>query len=213
MGLRSRLLEIPIVYDALQSSVYRKWSSDWIVTQLINASAGMRVLDVGCGTGNIVNEIPAVTYVGIDHNQDYIDKATRKHGSLGRFLALDVNDAAFREIGQFDRVLLLAVLHHLSDDECLTLLPKLQHVLAPDGLLITLDPAIDEDQHPIAALLARIDRGRYSRSAVGYRDLIERSFGIESGVVRHDLLRVPYTMAAFRARRLDFVQSPPKRVE
>jgi hypothetical protein len=44
-----------------------------------------------------------------------------------------------------------------------------------------------------------LDRGRFTRSAAGYRELIKTSFVIEAEVVRHDLLRVPYTHAAYRA--------------
>jgi len=161
------------------------------------------VLDVGCGTGEIISGLPEVTYVGIDHNHEYITKAIKRHGTRGRFLVLDVNDAEFKALGQFDRILLLAVLHHLGDEECLRMLPNLHEALAPGGLLVTLDPAIVRGQHPIARLLARLDRGRYARSVARYRALIEKSFTIESEIVRHDLLRVPYTMAAFRARRHD----------
>jgi hypothetical protein len=44
-----------------------------------------------------------------------------------------------------------------------------------------------------------LDRGRFTRSAAGSRELIKTSFVIEAEVVRHDLLRVPYTHAAYRA--------------
>jgi len=203
VGLRSRLLEIPIVYDLFTHGIGRPESKSWVADDLIQAKPGMTVLDVGCGTGKIVAELPEVTYIGIDHNHDYITKANHRLGTRGKFLVIDVNDAAFKALGQFDRILLIGVLHHLSDEECLRMLPKLHEALAPDGVLITFDNAIERGQHPVARLLAKLDRGRYSRSVARYRTLIEKSFAVESEIVRHDLLRIPYTHAAFRARRRD----------
>ncbi len=203
MGLRSRLLEIPIVYETLQNGVVRPELRSWRADDLIEVKPRMTVLDVGCGTGKILTDLPEVTYIGIDHNHDYITKANHRHGTRGRFLVIDVNDAAFKALGQFDRILLIGVLHHLSDEVCLRMLSKLHDALAPDGLLVTMDPAIEKSQHPVARLLAKLDRGRYARSTARYRALIEKSFAVESEIVRHDLLRIPYTHAAFRARRRD----------
>jgi 2-polyprenyl-3-methyl-5-hydroxy-6-metoxy-1,4-benzoquinol methylase len=113
---------------------------------------------------------------------------------------IDVNDAQFQELGKFDRVLLLGVLHHLDDSECKSLLAALQAVLKPDGFLVTFDNAFVDGQHPIARALAKSDRGRYARTPQQYRSLIETSFVVESEIIRHDLMRVPYTHVAFRAR-------------
>lgn len=203
MGLRSRLLEIPIVYETLQNVLRRPECKSWVPHCLIEANPGITVLDVGCGIGKILTDLPEVTYVGIDHNHSYIAKATQSHGSRGRFLVLDVDDAPFKALGQFDRILLLGVLNHLSDKECLRMLPKLHEALAPDGLLVAFDCAIEKGQHPIARLLAKLDQGRYARSTARYRDLLEMTFAIKSETVRHDLLRVPYTVVAFRAQRCD----------
>jgi 2-polyprenyl-3-methyl-5-hydroxy-6-metoxy-1,4-benzoquinol methylase len=212
VGLRSRLLEIPIIYETLQNGIIRPEGRDWLAADFIGAARGMTVLDVGCGTGDIVSRLHDASYIGIDHNPRYIRTATERYGRRGKFTVLDVNDAAFKALGKFDRILLIGVLHHLTDAECLRLLPRLREVLKPEGRLITIDPAVEIGQHPIALMLARLDRGRYTRSATGYRELIKTSFVIETEVVRHDLLRVPYTHAAFRATRLDAAQPPLDRI-
>lgn len=199
MGLRTRLMEIPIVYDLFTNGLGRSGTRTWFSDEFICASDGMRVLDVGCGTASILALLPDVEYIGIDHNPKYIDKARLLHGDRGDFQTIDVNDARIGELGQFDRVLLLGVLHHLSDSECLALLAALQTVLRNGGQLITFDNALVHGQHPIARALAKLDRGRYARSPQQYRFLIETSFVVESEVVRHDLLRVPYTHVAYRA--------------
>jgi len=200
MGSRTWLLEIPIVYDLFQDGLTRSETRTWFSDQVICASDGMRILDVGCGTASILSLLPNVEYIGIDHNPKYIAKARVSHGDRGEFRSVDVNDAQFRTLGKFDRVLLLGVLHHLNDDECIKLFSALRQALREDGQLVTFDNALVSGQHPIARLLAKLDRGRYARTPQQYRSLIETSFVVESEIIRHDLLRVPYTHVAFRAR-------------
>jgi hypothetical protein len=49
-------------------------------------------------------------------------------------------------------------------------------------------------------VFSKLDRGRFSRSPDGYRSIVESTFEIEQEVIRHDLMRVPYSHAVFRAR-------------
>jgi len=198
MGLRTWLMEIPIVYDLFQDGLSRSGTRTWLSNQVICASDGMRILDVGCGTAPILSLLPNVEYVGIDHNPKYIAKARVTHGDRGEFRSVDVNDAQFRTLGQFDRVLLLGVLHHLNDDECIKLFSALRQALGEGGHLVTFDNALVSGQHPIARALAKLDRGQHSRTPQQYRSLIETSFVVESEIIRHDLLRVPYSHIAFR---------------
>jgi len=200
MGLRSRLLKVPLVYEILTNGLGKPGGREWLVNEVIRAEPGMRVLDVGCGTANILNFLPEVTYVGIDHNPDYIAKARQVFESRGTFIAVDVNDDAFRQVGSFDRVIMLGVLHHLNDNECTRLMQSVFKCMAPTAKLITFDNALVKHQHVVARLLAKADRGRFSRSPEGYRALIETAFEIKTEVVRHDLMRVPYSHVAFVAQ-------------
>ena len=198
MGLRSRLLEIPIIYELLQNGLARPDMKSWLVADVIKTAPGMKVLDVGCGTANILSELHNVSYLGVDHNPKYLDKARSRFGTRGRFEVSDVNDSSFAKFGTFDCVLLLGVMHHLNDGEIKKLMTSLSKCLTKDGFLVTFDNAIIEGQHPIARFLAKADRGRFSRSPENYRRLLEPCFRVEREVIRHDLLRVPYTHVAFR---------------
>lgn len=200
MGLRARLLQIPLVYELLTYGLAKPDTNRWLTDDVIQIAPGMRVLDVGCGTAGILSLLPEVNYLGIDHNPRYIEKARSVYGSRGRFEVLDVNDPSFKNLGTFDRVLVLGVLHHLNDAECGRLMGVLSTCLSPGGRLITFDNTLVEGQHPIARALSKLDRGRYSRNPAGYRRIIESHFEIDYDVVRHDLMRVPYSHATFRAR-------------
>ena len=199
MGLRARLLQIPFVYELLTYGLARPDTNRWLTDELIKIAPGMTVLDVGCGTAGILSLLPDVSYLGIDHNPKYIEKARSVFGARGTFEVLDVNDPSFKNLGTFDRVLVLGVLHHLDDAECERLMGALSTCLSPGGRLITFDNTLAEGQHPVARALSKLDRGRYSRNPAGYRKIIESHFAIECDIVRHDLMRVPYSHAAFRA--------------
>lgn len=202
MGLRAQLLKAPIVYEYLTYGLSRPGLASWLGSELIGAQPGMRVLDIGCGTAQILEQLPEIEYVGIDHNRRYISAAQQRFGSRGAFYLRDVNAFEFTSFGKFDRVLLLGVLHHLSDDEGARLMVKLAACLTPTGRLITFDNALVKGHHPIATALSKLDRGRYSRSPESYRRIIESNFAVEKEVIRHDLMRVPYSHAAFIARAM-----------
>jgi len=142
MGLRTWLMEIPLVYDLFQNGLERPIFRKWLTEEIICTNDGMRVLDVGCGTASIRSLLSNVTYIGIDHNPKYSAKARLIHGENGDFRNLDVTDAKFRELQKFDRILLLRVLHHLNDSECTKLMAALGEVLRDNGHLITLDNAL-----------------------------------------------------------------------
>ena len=199
MGLRTRIMEVPLVYDWFQHGLVRSGTRDWFADQVLQSRPGQRVLDIGCGTATVIEHLGECDYVGIDHNPEYINEARENFGTKGEFHCIDINDAKFKEFGTFDTVLLLGVLHHLNDDEVKQLVKAIPAVMKPAGALVTIDPALVKRQHPVARLLAKIDRGRHARNTEHYRSLIEPTFTVQEEIIRHDLLKVPYTHAIFRA--------------
>jgi len=130
--------------------------------------------------------------------------AQARHGHRARFLCLDVADERVQNLGEFDVILISAVLHHLTDDEIGSMLKHASTILKPDGRLVSIDPTIDDGQHPLARLIARLDRGRYVRTTDRYRELVQRQFTPVEIIIRHDLLRIPYTQCimSFKQREL-----------
>lgn len=119
-------------------------------------------------------------------------------------MCLDVADERVQNLGEFDVILISAVLHHLTDDEIGSMLKHASTILKPDGRLVSIDPTIDDGQHPLARLIARLDRGRYVRTTDRYRELVQRQFTPVEIIIRHDLLRIPYTQCimSFKQREL-----------
>jgi SAM-dependent methyltransferase len=48
---------------------------------------GEKVLDIGCGPGDILENLPAVDYLGFDINLKYVEAAQERFGRRGRFFA------------------------------------------------------------------------------------------------------------------------------
>ena len=113
----------------------------------------------------------------------------------GSFFVAEVSEVDATALGTFDRVVAHGVLHHVSDDIASELLALASDVLAPSGRLVTNDGCRYDGQSRPARFMVHADRGKEIRSPEGYRRLADQSFGRVEVHVRHDLLRIPYTLA------------------
>jgi methionine biosynthesis protein MetW len=77
--------------------------------------AGDKILDVGCATGDYCIKLKKLGFecVGIDINQDYVEKA-RENGIEAH--KMDANDLGFHD-NSFDTLLLFEVLEHVRNPE------------------------------------------------------------------------------------------------
>lgn len=192
------LLGLPWVYRALKYLLQRQANRKRLVQEYIRPFPGCRILDIGCGTADILSYLPPdfSSYTGLDFNPLYIESASRRwagHANC-RFMNRDVNDLAAAEVGTFDIVLALGLLHHLADDDAQRLLATVATLLKPSGRLITYDGVYTDRQNPLARWLISRDRGRAVRNEAGYRALAQGSFTGILGHVLHDTLRLPYTI-------------------
>lgn len=197
-GLRS-VLSVPAVYRGFQwlvasSRRRQEWVDTWIQPR-----PGMRLLDLGCGPGNLLRFLPReVDYTGADLSEAYIEEARRRHGDRGRFFASAIEDIDSAELGRFDVVVAKSVLHHIDEDEALHLFDVASDVLAPEGRLVTLDCAFTPDMSRSARFVVSRDRGQSIRTPEGYRELASRRFEEVELAVQHDMLRIPYTHVHMR---------------
>jgi ubiquinone/menaquinone biosynthesis C-methylase UbiE len=107
--------------------------------------SGLRVLDLGCGTGGLALLIkrrhPDVHVVGLDPDPRALARARRKAGRAGIDLQLDqgFGDTLPYPDSCFDRVVSAFVLHHLPGAERGSTLREARRVLGPEGALHLLD--------------------------------------------------------------------------
>ncbi len=200
-GIRS-ILSTASVYNVFQNLLGAHQARARYVQEFVSPPPFAKVLDIGCGTGSILDYLPNdVEYVGFDMNPKYISFAKRKYQSRGTFFCERVSDTSTPGNGYFDIVLATAILHHLSDIEALQLISIARQSLKQDGLLITLDNVFLDRQSSIARYLISKDRGRHVRNGEEYLALAKSFFSdVETHVV-HDMLRIPYTNFIMRCRK------------
>ncbi|MGH3863228.1 class I SAM-dependent methyltransferase [Actinokineospora sp.] len=128
----------------------------------LRLDAGIRVADIGCGTGHAANLLaaayPASEFVGYDLGADAVDQARAEAASMGltnvRFEVQDV--AALPSAPPFDAVFAFDAIHDQADPA--GVLRAIHAALAPGGVFVMFDTKAssnleDNVGNPIAPLL------------------------------------------------------------
>lgn len=197
------VLRLPSVYLGFQALVGgTKMRS--LCLALLEPKPGQRIVDIGCGPAYYLAELPAVDYCGFDTDARYIEHARRRFGSRGRFYVEPFTQVHADALGPFDGVLLMGLLHHLSDSECAALLSLLSQCLRPGGRVVTLDTVLHERQGSVERWLALNDRGKYVRSPSSFEALAKLHFAD----VRGTLASSPRVPSIYYAMVLQHRMSP-----
>jgi cyclopropane fatty-acyl-phospholipid synthase-like methyltransferase len=198
-ALRS-VLSFSWAYQSFSNAVGGPGRNRALVRDYICPHPGDRILDIGCGPGAMARFLPGSEYVGVDASADYIESAKRRFPQM-RFVCQRVSRYNLVERDYFDIVLAVGILHHLHDAEALTLFQIAHDAMKPGGKLVTLDGVWTDDQSRVVKYLLSRDRGRFVRSQGGYRELASKVFPKVESSVRHDLLRIPYSLVIMRCFR------------
>ncbi|HEV7238977.1 MAG TPA: methyltransferase domain-containing protein [Thermoanaerobaculia bacterium] len=123
---------------------------------LVEPRAGMRIVDLGCGTGELTRELHATLSaeetVGVDSSETMLLKAGHFDGKMLRFEKGDIE--AFVTERPYDLIFSNAALHWVPDHE--QLFVRLTNLLAMDGQIAVQMPANDSHpSHSVAAEAAK----------------------------------------------------------
>jgi trans-aconitate methyltransferase len=120
----------PALYQSSHSFV---WERGRGVVELLAPQAGERILDIGCGTGQLTAAIASAgaKVVGIDSSPDMIAQARANFPEL-HFEQADVRAIAYRE--EFDAVFSNAVLHWVKEADDAA--AAMSRALKPGGRLV-----------------------------------------------------------------------------
>jgi SAM-dependent methyltransferase len=163
---------------------------------------GDSVLDVGCGPAYYLPRIPeGVRYVGFDTDERYIGYARAKFGHRAEFHCAVFGEQHLAGLPKVDAVMLLGLLHHLSDTDSRHLLRLAGQALAPGGSVISVDTCYEPNQGRISRWMSRNDRGEYVRQTEGFVALAHEAFADVTGEVVDDATRIPSSFWLMRMRK------------
>lgn len=156
---------MPDVWDPQQYQRFREERAQPFhdLVALVEPRPGMRVADLGCGTGDVTltlhRKLLARETVGVDNSAAMLAQAPREPGL--RFVQEEIEQFAPPE--PFDLIFSNAALHWVSDHGAL--LTRLTAALAPGGQLAVQMPANDE--HPSHATAHELARSPEFRRLLG----------------------------------------------
>jgi SAM-dependent methyltransferase len=190
-GIRS-VLSHPAVYQSFAWLVGGEKARAALIREYIRPQPGTRMLDIGCGPGEMFAHMPALEYTGLDISEPYIEHARERFGDRADFRVAS-GDSLPSDLEGFDLAIAIAVLHHLDDDQARSLLAGAAAALGPDGRFVAIDCVFAPGQSRAARAVISRDRGQHVRDEPGYVALAETAFGTVRATRRDDLLRIPYT--------------------
>src|SRR5215210_6688851 len=173
-GLRS-VLSRPAVYELWAWLVGGSRGRHALVREHVRPRDGARVLDLGCGPGELVPHLGNARYVGVDASAAYIERARRVHGDRAEFRLGDATELD-DDLRGFDLVLAFGLIHHLDDEGARAAYREAAEALAPGGRFVSVDPALMAGQPRLARLVISADRGQHVRAPDEYARLAGEAF-------------------------------------
>ena len=161
LGLRA----LTPLYDPLLRRVMREERFKLRLIQQADVRPGMRVLDLGCGTGTLTSMIKQsqreAEVIGIDPDPAVLVQARAKAARAGGEIVFDqgfASDLPYLNCS-FDRVLASMMIHHLASDAKRRAFAEVLRVLRPGGQFHIVDfgPARSFAMRMMASIMRRLE--------------------------------------------------------
>ncbi len=140
-------------YDASSDGRFVRPMYAAIVNEIARSEGG-RILDVGCGNGNLFTFLPKGKYelFGVDFAESMIEEARKNTGPEASYLVADAEDLPFaRDV--FDIVVCNASFHHYVHPDAA--LSEMRRVLKEGGKLLLGDPYPPALLRPVMNLVTK----------------------------------------------------------
>jgi 2-polyprenyl-3-methyl-5-hydroxy-6-metoxy-1,4-benzoquinol methylase len=122
------------------NAIRRQWHINKLrLWHLATVTAEDRVLDAGCGAGNLISELAPLCRrtIGCDYRYPCLAVASRR--GAGSYIQANLRQLPF-PAGTFSRIFCMEVIEHLDRDTITQALAEFHRALGPEGQLIVTTP-------------------------------------------------------------------------
>ena len=172
---KNRFLANPWVYDVLRPLAVGGIDIA-AIARFYEVRDTDRVFDLGCGTASLLPHLTCASYLGTDLDRAALARAARFVRDGIRFVHGDDWDQAYRD-HRPDVVLMMGLVHHLSDADFRSVVDRLQRNLERPPRIVTMDISYYEGRW-LNNAFSRLDRGVHVREPEGYEALFRKN-GLE----------------------------------
>jgi ubiquinone/menaquinone biosynthesis C-methylase UbiE len=200
-------LWVPLGFDLLIETVFLPFgglrSLRSRALDLLDLRAGLRVLELGCGTGGFTRLLVerGVAVTAIDGSERMLSRA-RRRAPEAQFFCSRLED--FEPTGSFDRVFFAFVLHELAAPDRQAALAAGRRAVTPGGVVAVLDLAVPSTGRFLACSWRRFLLKVEPPSVL---DCLERGYDAE--LVSHGLRIVSRQSLAAGAAQLVLTRPSP----
>ena len=182
------------VYSTIQRLVgAHKMYMDIVASHIVpNQQHDTLIIDIGCGTADIVAYIPnRIDYIGLDNNHHYIESAKKRYPHRD-FYHIDVTQHNLQDNipSTHNIFLLIGVLHHLTDQEATHILSTLHTHMKKGDMILSVDGCQEANISAVENFFYQVDRGKHIRCAKEYVSLFPTTD--ITWKIHREWLRVPY---------------------
>lgn len=186
------LINNPLVYKIIQKVMSGTSLRANIVRNYIKKK-NVKILDIGCGPAEILENISDCEYYGYDIDSRSIRYARKKYAKKNyHFYNKKFDKNEIKKLPTFDYIIFFGILHHLEEKEIFTLLTLCKKKMKRDCKLLTEDPILVNDQNIFAKYLIKNDRGKNVRKKKEYLSILKKHFKNVQSKITHQTF-VPYT--------------------
>lgn len=151
-----------------------KWFSHLCLNNVIKERFNLKnkaVLDFGCGVGSSCSICSPGTYIGVDCDYKRIQYARRLYPKYN-FQVIE-NSCIPVADEQIDYILIVAVLHHISDKGLANYKEEFRRVLKPYGRILVIEPCMFNGHTLSNWFMNFFDKGKYIRFENEYMDMFD----------------------------------------
>ncbi|MBH1942383.1 class I SAM-dependent methyltransferase [Mobilitalea sibirica] len=131
------------------------------------------VLDFGCGIGTSSIIFPKDNYIGVDCDSSRIKYARRLYPN-NKFITMSADNIPIPN-RSIDYILVMSVLHHISNNQLRQVLNEFSRILNNNGKIIIVEPCLYQNCNLCNWFMTHIDKGKYIRQESEYTRILHQA--------------------------------------